>query len=64
MAQLLIIDDEPSICWGLKKLFESLGHVVRTTSSVEAGLREADKFPKPDAMFLDVRLPGDRKSVV
>ena len=58
MAQLLIIDDEPSICWGLKKLFESLGHVVRTTSSVEAGLREADKFPTPDAMFLDVRLPG------
>lgn len=58
MAHLLIIDDEPSICWGLKKLFESLGHVVRTASSAEAGLREADKSPKPDAVFLDVRLPG------
>lgn len=58
MAHLLIIDDEPSICWGLKKLFESLGHVVRTASSAEAGLREADKSPKAEAVFLDVRLPG------
>lgn len=58
MAHLLIIDDEPSICWGLKKLFESLGHVVRIASSAEAGLREADKSPKPDSVFLDVRLPG------
>lgn len=58
MAHLLIIDDEPSICWGLRKLSESLGHVVRTASSAEAGLREADKSPKPEAVFLDVRLPG------
>ncbi len=58
MAQLLIIDDEPSICWGLKKLAESLGYVARTASSAEAGLREAEKTPKPDAVFLDVRLPG------
>lgn len=58
MSQLLIIDDEPSICWGLKKLAESLGHVARTASSAEAGLREADKSPKPEAVFLDVRLPG------
>lgn len=58
MAQLLIIDDEPSICWGLKKLAESMGHVARTASSAEAGLREAVKSPPPEAMFLDVRLPG------
>lgn len=58
MAQLLIIDDEPSICWGLKKMAESLGHVARTASSAEAGLREAEKSPKPEALFLDVRLPG------
>jgi two-component system nitrogen regulation response regulator GlnG len=59
MACLLIIDDEPSICWGLKKLFESLGHSVRTASSAETGLREAEKSPKVDAVFLDVRLPGN-----
>ncbi len=58
MAHVLIIDDEPSICWGLKKLAESLGHVARVASSAEAGLREAEKSPKPEAVFLDVRLPG------
>lgn len=58
MAQVLIIDDEPSICWGLKKLAESLGHVARVASSAEAGLREAEKAPQPEAVFLDVRLPG------
>ncbi len=58
MAQLLIIDDEPSICWGLKKLAESLGHGVRASSSAELGLREAEKSPRPDVIFLDVRLPG------
>ena len=58
MTQVLIIDDEPSICWALKKLAESLGHVARIASSAEAGLREAEKSPKPDVVFLDVRLPG------
>ena len=58
MAHLLIIDDEPSICWGLKKLSESLGHVARIASSAEAGLREVNQPPKPDVLFLDVRLPG------
>ncbi len=58
MAQLLIIDDEPSICWGLKKLAESIGHSARTASSAEQGLREAERSPKPDVVFLDVRLPG------
>ena len=58
MAHVLIIDDEPGICWGLKRLVESLGHVARIASSAEAGLREAGKSPKPEALFLDVRLPG------
>lgn len=57
MPCLLIIDDEPSICWGLKKLAESLGLSARTASSAEQGLREAAKSPKPDVVFLDVRLP-------
>lgn len=58
MAQVLIIDDEPSICWGLRKLSESLGHAARVASSAETGLREAEKAPKAGAVFLDVRLPG------
>ncbi len=58
MSHLLIIDDEPSICWGLKKLAESLGHSARTAASAEQGLRETERSPKPDVIFLDVRLPG------
>lgn len=58
MANLLIIDDEPSICWGLKKLAESIGHSARTVSSAEQGLREAARSPSADVIFLDVRLPG------
>lgn len=58
MANLLVIDDEPSICWGLKKLAESIGHSTRTAASAEQGLKEAARTPKADVIFLDVRLPG------
>ena len=57
MAHLLIVDDEASICWGLAKLCESLGHSVATAASAEQGL-DAAKARRPDAIVLDVRLPG------
>jgi two-component system nitrogen regulation response regulator GlnG len=57
MSHLLIVDDEPSICWGLAKLAESLGHSVATAASAEQGL-EASAARRPDVIVLDVRLPG------
>ncbi len=57
MSHLLIVDDEPSICWGLAKLAESLGHSVATAASAEQGL-EAATARRPDVIVLDVRLPG------
>ena len=57
MSHLLIVDDEPSICWGLGKLAESLGHSVATAASAEQGLQSATAR-RPDAIVLDVRLPG------
>lgn len=54
---LLIVDDEPSICWGLAKLAESLGHSVVTAATAEQGL-EAARSRRPDTIVLDVRLPG------
>ncbi len=57
MPQLLIIDDEPAICWGLKKLGESMGLTCATASSAEEGWQAAEKVT-PDVMVLDVRLPG------
>jgi two-component system nitrogen regulation response regulator GlnG len=57
MGQLLVIDDEPAICWGLSKLAEELGHDVQTASSAEeaVSLTATQSF---QALMLDVRLPG------
>jgi two-component system nitrogen regulation response regulator GlnG len=57
VSKILIVDDEESICWGLTRLAESLGHDVRTASSAEHGLEQAERNP-PDLLILDVRLPG------
>jgi two-component system nitrogen regulation response regulator GlnG len=57
MSRILIIDDEPAIGWSLGALFSDEGHAVETTASVEAGL-EACAHAPPDAVLLDVRLPG------
>ncbi|MEN6457828.1 MAG: sigma-54 dependent transcriptional regulator [Thermoguttaceae bacterium] len=57
MAHVLIVDDEQSICWGLRKLVEGLGHSATVASSAEQGLEAAGNRP-PDVIVLDVRLPG------
>ncbi|MCE9546440.1 MAG: response regulator, partial [Planctomycetia bacterium] len=57
MSRLLIVDDEQAICWGIAKLGQSEGHEVHTASSAEEGLLLAEQHP-PDAIVLDVRLPG------
>jgi two-component system nitrogen regulation response regulator GlnG len=54
---LLVVDDEEAICWGLKRLGESLGLDVLTAPSAEEGLAAAAQTV-PDAIVLDVRLPG------
>ncbi len=57
MAHILIVDDEQSICWGLSKLVHSLGHSEVVASSAEQALAAVETQP-PDAIVLDVRLPG------
>jgi two-component system nitrogen regulation response regulator GlnG len=57
VSRILIVDDEPSICWGLSRLSRGLGHLVDIASSAEEGLRAA-AASRPDALILDVRLPG------
>jgi len=55
--KVLIIDDEEAICWGLKRLLEEAGHIVRTVASAEEGIDTVESF-RPDLVVLDVRLPG------
>ncbi len=57
MSQILIVDDEEAVCWALKKALSKLGHQVAVASAAEEAFRLADK-QIPDAMVLDVRLPG------
>ncbi len=57
MAHLLVVDDESSICWGLSKLGQQMGHSVDVAASAEEGLEKACAR-RPDAVVLDVRLPG------
>lgn len=57
MTRVLIVDDEQSICWGLSQLVREMGHEAQTAASAEEGLAIARQAP-PDAVVLDVRLPG------
>ena len=57
MSHILIVDDEQSICWGLSKLVHSLGHTSAVAPSAEQAFVAA-KSQTPDAIVLDVRLPG------
>jgi two-component system nitrogen regulation response regulator GlnG len=57
MSHILIVDDEQSICWGLTKLVKSLGHTSAVAPSAEQAFAAAKK-QTPDAIVLDVRLPG------
>jgi two-component system nitrogen regulation response regulator GlnG len=57
MGHVLVVDDEQSICWGLSQLIGKLGHSVDTAASAEQGFDLARRRA-PDAIVLDVRLPG------
>lgn len=57
MSQILIVDDEEAVCWALKKALTGEGHRVATAASAEDAFAQAQRQP-PDAIILDVRLPG------
>jgi two-component system nitrogen regulation response regulator GlnG len=57
MSRILIIDDEPAICWSLKERLTDQGHEVQIASSVERADKLLATFA-PDIIVLDIRLPG------
>jgi two-component system nitrogen regulation response regulator GlnG len=57
VSKILIVDDEPSISWGLARLARQMGHVADVAASAEDGLVQA-AAARPDVLILDVRLPG------
>lgn len=54
---ILVVDDEPDVCLGIKHLVKSLGCEVKTASSGEMALTmfEVDKF---DLVLSDISMPG------
>jgi two-component system nitrogen regulation response regulator GlnG len=57
MGRILVIDDEESICWSFREFLGDEGHHVDTAPSAEEALRRIGEI-RPDAVILDVRLPG------
>lgn len=57
MPQVLIIDDEETIAWALRRALEREHYRVAVAASAEAGLSLVRQQP-PEVIFLDVRLPG------
>jgi DNA-binding response OmpR family regulator len=57
MSRILIVDDEPAIGWSLREVLTDEGHAVEVAASVEAGLETCGR-QSPEAILLDVRLPG------
>ncbi|MFW5732199.1 MAG: sigma-54-dependent transcriptional regulator [Planctomycetota bacterium] len=55
-GDILVIDDEQSICYAFERFFAARGWSVRSASSASAGLT-AWREHRPDVTFLDVRLP-------
>jgi two-component system, NtrC family, nitrogen regulation response regulator GlnG len=56
MKTVLVIDDEPTICWGFQNLLGSDEVVVLVAGSGDAGL-ELARTNHVDLILLDVRLP-------
>ncbi len=57
MSRILIVDDEPAICWSLKERLTDQGHDVQIAASVERAEKVLADF-SPEVIVLDVRLPG------
>ncbi|GGS54214.1 response regulator transcription factor [Actinokineospora fastidiosa] len=57
MAEVLLIEDDPSICRGLELALGRHGHRVRIARTGEEGLCRSRSVP-PDVVVLDLMLPG------
>jgi two-component system nitrogen regulation response regulator GlnG len=57
VSHILLVDDEEAVCWALERALAKDGHKVAVAASAEEALQLVHK-QTPDAIVLDVRLPG------
>lgn len=63
-ATVLIVDDEPDVCWALTRILNASGILSVTTASTQEALRLAREEPLRLA-FVDAKLPdGDGLALV
>jgi two-component system, NtrC family, response regulator AtoC len=63
-VRLLLVDDEPEVCWIVSRVLGEAGYEVTTADTARAGL-EAFEAKRPDVVLLDLRLPdGDGLDVM
>ena len=55
--EILVVDDEQSICLLLRDVLARFGHQVSTCQDGESALRTASER-QLDLIFLDIRMPG------
>ena len=55
-TKLLIVDDDPNICYLLKLYFENVGYKVKTANDGVEGLTYF-KIHEPDLVLLDIMMP-------
>lgn len=58
LARVLIVEDEPSIGFILREVLEGEGHKVTVLTSGTAALDWLAVEPPPDAVLLDLLMPG------
>ncbi|MBC8554434.1 MAG: response regulator [Candidatus Brocadiales bacterium] len=57
MSKILVVDDEVKACELLKRFLEMKGYEVITSNNGEDAIEKV-KNENPDAMLLDIRMPG------
>ena len=57
MSKILVVDDEVKACELLKRFLEMKGYDVIMANNGEDAIEKA-RNEKPDAMLLDIRMPG------
>ena len=57
MARILVVDDQESLRKVIKANLSANGHVIRTASNGEEGLRAIARS-RPDLVIMDVKMPG------
>lgn len=56
--RILVVDDDPVLIDLIPSLLTALGHIVETADTGERALLRITRPPLPDAILIDLRLPG------